>query len=832
MTGKTLGHYRILEKIGGGGMGVVYKAEDTKLHRLVALKFLPEALAKDHQVLERFQREAQAASALDHPNICTIHEIGEHEGQPFIVMQYLEGQTLKHLIGVGEHLYGAPVPTAMREGRKGPPLPTDSLLDLAIQIADALDTAHSKGIIHRDIKPANIFLTQRGQAKILDFGLAKLTRSTGVSPVEAGALGSDAHGQDARATAAPTEDVLTSPGVAMGTVAYMSPEQARAEELDPRTDLFSFGAVLYEMATGRQPFSGTTSALIFDAILNRAPVSPARLNPELPTEFEHIINKALEKDRKLRYQSAAELRADLHRLKRDTDSARVMAASGALPTAVGKRPWWSGKWALLGTATVALVALAIAASFLLRGRRTAGIDSVAVLPFANATADPDAEYLSDGITESLIDNLSQFSKLRVMARSTVFRYKGKDVDPQKAGHELNVGAVLTGRVTRRGENLTISADLVNVSDGSEIWGERYNRKLADAQAVEQEIAREISDRLRLKLTPADQQKLANRQTTSPEAYQLYLEGRYRWNKRTGEDLKKSIDYFQQATAKDPNYALAYAGLADTYNVIGLYINRPAEEFVSLAEAAAKKAVELDDSLAEGHTALATVKANKWDWPEAEREFKRAIELNPNYANAHYFYAFFYLTPMGRHEESIREMKRALELDPLSLIMNSNLARAYFLARQYDQAIAQERKTLEIDPNFPHAHAYLAAVYEQKGMFREAAEEWGKSHFYILSLSPAEVAALKQAYAEKGAKGYWQKSIEFFRVRSKQDYVRSWLYPQAYVRLGDKDKAFEWLEKAYQGHDVGLGFLKVHPAFDSLRSDPRYKDLMRRVGLPP
>jgi tetratricopeptide (TPR) repeat protein len=356
--------------------------------------------------------------------------------------------------------------------------------------------------------------------------------------------------------------------------------------------------------------------------------------------------------------------------------------------------------------------------------------------------------------------------------------------------------------------------------------------VADAQAVEREIAREISDRLRLKLTPTEQQKLSKRQTENAEAYELYLQGRYRWNKRTDEDLKRSIDYFQQATAKDPNYALAYAGLADVYNVIAPYISRPGKDFVPLAEAAAKKAVELDDSLAEAHTALAFVKGSKWDWPEAEREFTRAIELNPNYANAHYFYAFIYLNPMGRHEESIREMKRALELDPLSLIMNTNLAATYYYAREYDQAIAQARKTLEIDPSFVVPHGYLAWAYEQKNMYREAAEERGKVPIAFGTLSPAEVVALQQAYAERGAKGYWQKSLEYLTAQSKQHYVSPVFFAADYALLGNKDKAFEWLEKAYEDRVEGLAFLKVMPAFDSLRADPRYKDLVHRVGLPP
>ncbi len=492
MIGKTISHYRILEKLGGGGMGVVYKAEDAKLGRLVALKFLPEELAKNRQALERFEREARAASALNHPNICTIYEIDEHQGQPFIAMELLEGQTLKHRISLG----------AVHEPPLHPskPFDIDTLLELAIQITDALDAAHAKGIVHRDIKPANIFVTARGQAKILDFGLAKLTGSTGVSPMERGVFGPDQHGQDARATAAPTEDLLTSPGVAMGTVAYMSPEQVRGEELDARTDLFSFGVVLYEMATSRQAFSGNTSGVIFDGILNRAPTSPGRVNPELPAKLEEIVSKLLEKDRKLRYQTAADLQADLKRLKRDTDSGRpaaVGSALGAQPAVPLQRRW--GKWAALGIGALALTALLVAGSlhfFLGRGK---AIDSVAVLPFANANNDPNTEYLSDGITESIINSLSLLPNLRVMARSTVFRYKGKDVDPQKAGHDLGVRAVLTGRPLERGDVLIIQAELVEVEKGSQLWGGQYNRKVADVFAVQEDISKEISEKLRLRL---------------------------------------------------------------------------------------------------------------------------------------------------------------------------------------------------------------------------------------------------------------------------------------------------------------------------------------------
>ena len=788
MIGQTVSHYRILEALGRGGMGVVYEAEDARLRRRVALKFLSDELSRDPGAVERFQREARAASALNHPNICTVYDIGEHAGRHFIVMELLKGAPLQE--------YAAGVPMA--------PL---RVLDLGTQLADALDAAHRSGIIHRDVKPANVFVTERGQAKLLDFGLAK-----------------SAIGQSKDTTITTAE--LTGAGSVLGTVAYMSPEQVRGEPLDTRTDLFSLGAVLHEMATACRPFQGATAGTIYDAILNRTPVPVNEAVTGTPAGLAGAISKALEKDRDLRYQSASELRADLQRTRRDIESAAGHPPAGG----ADRRTGWRRR-AMFAAAVVilAVAAAAIGRSFLLSTADAIG--SVAVLPFVNATGNPDNEYLSEGITESLINHLSQLQSLRVTAASTIFRYKGKTSDPRKIGQDLHVRAVLSGRLLLQGEMLVVRTELMDVANETQLWGGQYTRRAADLVSLQDELSGEISDRLRLRLTTDDKRRLARRDTDSASAYQSYLKGRYFWNKRNVEDLPKAIEHFNAAVDADPTYALAYAGLADTYSQMSFFNAVPPRDAMPKAKAAATRALEIDSGLAEAHISLAYASFTfDWDWPAAIRHFDQALALNRAAVMNHAYYPF-YLTVAGQHDEAVNVARAALERDPPSASFSHTLAVQLLLARRFDEALAEGRRTVDVDPRFAVAHDVLAATLAAQGRFHDALSEAEKA----VELSPISApfrADLGYVQGRLGNRSAARRMLADLSAEAARRYTPAFAFALVHTGLDEPDEALTWLEKAYEERHNRLAYLQYEPVWDSLRADARFKDLVRRIGLPP
>ena len=805
-------------------MGEVYLAQDTKLDRKVALKILPADVATDQARMRRFVQEAKAASALNHPNIITIHEIDEIDSLGFIATEFIDGETLRQRLRAGMKL--------------------EEILDVAIQTASALAAAHAAGIIHRDVKPENIMVRRDGYVKVLDFGLAKLTETRdSVTDPEA----------------ATRDMVNTGPGTVMGTAVYMSPEQAKGTQIDERTDLWSLGAVLYEMTTGRQPFLGETPNETISLILRTEPAPLTRYVREVPAELERIVEKALTKNREERYQSAKDLLIDLRNLKRKlevdaeiertvspefrgTQSTRSTGGGPTTPTAIAdaatasnSEPVVSGiklrKPAILAGVVVLVVAAFALTAYLRGGDAEGSIDSIAVLPFENRSDDAETEYLSAGLAESLIYRLSQLPNLRVTPTSVAFRYKSNQADAAKAGNELGVSAVLLGRIIQRGDNLTISAELIDVRNNKLLWGEQYDRKMSDLLATQREIAREIVDNLKLKVS-REEKGLAKHYTESNEAYQLHLRGRFYWSKRTDEGMRKSLEYYQQAIQTDPNFALAYSGLADAYALLGAPDASgamPPKEAMPKAKQAALKALELDNTLAEAHVSLAHVKYYDLDWVTAEREYKRAIELNPNYPNAHSWYSVF-LMSAGRFDEALAQIRRAQELDPLSLPINMTLGWVYLTGRQNEQSVDQLRKTLELDPSFVLAHHRLGLVYEQQGKYDAAIAEF-KQVVNLTGGKPLGMTGLARAYALAGKHGEAERILAELQEMSKLRYVPPASVALVYAALGDKDQAFAWLEKAEQGRDGILARLKVDPRFDSLRSDPRFAQLLRRVGLP-
>jgi serine/threonine protein kinase/Tfp pilus assembly protein PilF len=753
--GQSISHYRILEKLGSGGMGVVYKAEDAALGRCVALKFLPVDALNSPAAIDRFMREARTAAALNHPNICIVHEIGMHEGWHFIAMELLEGQTLRQRI------------TRSR-------FKTEELLNIAIQIADALKAAHTKGVIHRDIKPANIFITRSGQSKILDFGLAKFSGAR----------------QESTETTLSAGEPLTSPGSAVGTIAYMSPEQARGEELDARSDLFSFGVVLYEMATGQQAFTGNTSHVIVDAILHKAPTSPVRLNPELPDMLEQIINRALEKDRALRYQSASDLHAELQRLKRNRDS-------GSKKKSIAED--------------------------------SARAPSIAVLPFANLSADKENEYFSDGLAEEIINALAQLHGLQVTARTSSFYFRGKEADIREIGTMLNVENVLEGSVRKSGNRIRVTAQLINVTNGYHLWSERFDREMTDVFAIQDEISQAIADRLRVRL--AGEKPLVKRYTENVEGYNLYLKARYQSYKMKPESLAKSKEYYEQALAADPNYALAWYGLAYFYFNMGLMGFIAPKAANAQSSQAVLKALELDETLAEAHAMMAVLRVSEYDWKGAEREFRRALELNPKSEDVWINYDYYYLVPMRRLDEAVAASRKAIELNPLSSFLQFRLGLRYYYKQQWNLAIEQFRNALDLDTSYFPAHLYLAVVQLLVGKLDEAIRGI-EAVEQIIGRVPAVLVSLGVAYALTGRIGEARKLLDEMLNFAQNSYVPPNYFSSLYFALGEIDRGWDWIEKAADEHDSLILNFSVDPIYDQIRSNPRFQSLLRKMNLEP
>jgi len=774
MIGQTISHYKILEKLGEGGMGVVYKAEDTKLKRTVALKFLPPELTRDEEAKKRFIHEAQAASALQHTNICTIHDIDETpDGQMFIVMDCYEGETLKEKVQRG-------------------PLKMEEALDIAIQVSEGLQEAHEKEIVHRDIKPANIVITGRGQVKIMDFGLAKLRGQV----------------------------KLTRTGTTVGTVVYMSPEQARGEEVDQRTDVWSLGVVMYEMLTGQLPFKGEYEQAVIYSILNEEPKPVTTLQSAFPSELDRIVSKALGKDPSERYQQVKDFEADLKSLRKRLEKEK--AESQPIKPKLLKR-----KLSYLLGGLIVLIVMLILAKIVLFKVPQEAIDSIAVLPFQNLSADPEQEYFSDGMTEALITELSTIKALRVISRTSVMRYKKTDKSLPEIARELHVKAIVEGSVQRVKDVVRINAQLVRAEPEEHLWARPFTRNLANILELQSEIAQAIANEIKITVTAEEKQQLASSRPVNPEAHEAYLKGRFFINKFNEADVRKGISYFEQAIAKDSSYALAYAGLAEGYDYLYSLGVMSAKDAFPKIKTLAMKALSIDETLAEAYAIIGDIESSEWNWQGAEENLKRAVGLNQNYAKAHVYYAW-YLLMMKRNDEALGEGKRAVELDPLWPFAKDVLAWCFLYKQQYDSAMAQVKEALSIDSNFVFGHRALGDFYSFRGKYEEAISEYQK----LIALGDYSAhAAVARAYALSGNAMKARQILADLKTK----YVPPVLFAVAYIALCEWDRAFECLERAYEEHDPFLLFIISLPRgfdtnCDSLRADPRFHALMKKMGL--
>jgi serine/threonine-protein kinase len=834
--GTKLGRYEIRSKIGEGGMGEVYLAQDTKLDRKVALKILPAELASNRDRMDRFVQEAKSAAALNHPNIATIHEIGESDNVNFIAMEFIEGVTLREKIH-GER-------TELKK-----------LLRFLQHAAEGLAKAHAAGIVHRDLKPDNIMITRDGHAKILDFGLAKLIEQ---QPV--------AGGDSSEVVTAVIMPQHSTPGAIMGTVGYMSPEQAqgKSKEIDQRSDIFSFGCILFEAATGQKPFQGDSVVKSLHMVVYEPALTISDLNPSAPPDLQRIVRRCLEKDPEERYQSIKEVAIELKQLRRElagaafdttvppppkTDatgapptesrSQQSLGASASIPSTSLSTRASSAEYLVSGIKRHKLIAaivvlMIVVGSIFVRwyfhARDTeVAIESIGVLPFVNQNHDPDSEYLSDGVTESIINSLTQLPNLKVIARSSVFRYKGKETDPLTVGKELGVRAILTGRILQRGDNLTISTELFDVRDNKQLWGEQYSEKISDLLSVQREIASKITANLRLKLSGEQQNLVAKHYTDNPEAYQLYLKGRFYWNKRSADGFKKASEQFQQAVDKDPSFALAYVGLSDCYSVMEQYAGVPSSEALPKARAAVLHALQIDDSLAEAHASLGLINEHSWQLADAEKEYKRAIELNPNYPTVHHWYALLLLLT-GRFDEGMAEIKRAQQLDPLSAVITANVGNHYFGRGDLNAAVEEYKKAIELNPNLGLAHSFLGLTYQKQGREQEAMAELQKA-VEATGRASQELGALGYGYGVMGKRAEAVAVLRELEEKYGRRESPGIYLAEVYAGLGEKDQAFAWLEKDFQARSSLLVYINVFP-LEPLRDDPRYADLQRRVGQRP